>query len=530
MREDYFLMPIPPTPNGRLHLGHIAGPYLRMDMLARHLRSCGHAVKIISATDDFDSYVLWKALQEARTPDEVCRDYNCQIERDLSALDIEMVDFSNVVSGPRANVHASGSRAMVDRLVAQGSTVSVTERVLYSPSTDRYIVGAWLVGRCPNCAASAAGYFCEACGSHFKPGAMQEPKARLGDSPLEWREVESLFLRISNVERLIQHIGTVGVSAAFIDVINRYVASEGPFFRLTAPGTWGVSWTPDRFGNSRVLFEGGWEYALSCGDYYARSMGQQDNPFSTKSRVKTVVSFGIDNAILLLFGSTGLMMELPDYKPFDHVLVNYFFNLQGSKFSTSRHHVIWAGDIVEKTEATSDAVRYFLAQKSPEQGTTNFDVDEFVSCVNDTLVTKLQTLVFAALRSLEGSPPPISAEARKRIKTAINRQQKAFDLRGVSLTQAVRIIEDWVKQRHDAAKPSEEYWWLQGLAFLTTPVMPRFSSNLWSALGLDGLPTLKALHKGSFPSSWQGPRPFQPLSRRTLAPCLPADLTVAAAE
>ncbi|MCM3755016.1 class I tRNA ligase family protein, partial [Bacillus licheniformis] len=55
-------MPIPPTPNGRLHLGHIAGPYLRMDMLCRYLRSQGHHVRVVSAVDGFDSYVLWKGL------------------------------------------------------------------------------------------------------------------------------------------------------------------------------------------------------------------------------------------------------------------------------------------------------------------------------------------------------------------------------------------------------------------------------------------------------------------------------------
>jgi methionyl-tRNA synthetase len=51
--QTFFLMPIPPTPNGRLHLGHIAGPYLRMDMLGRYLRSQGHRVDVVSAVDGF---------------------------------------------------------------------------------------------------------------------------------------------------------------------------------------------------------------------------------------------------------------------------------------------------------------------------------------------------------------------------------------------------------------------------------------------------------------------------------------------
>lgn len=81
--QKFFLMPIPPTPNARLHLGHIAGPYLRMDMLGRYLRTQGHSVDVVSAVDGFDSYVLWKGLQEQRSAEEVVRDYHAQIALDL---------------------------------------------------------------------------------------------------------------------------------------------------------------------------------------------------------------------------------------------------------------------------------------------------------------------------------------------------------------------------------------------------------------------------------------------------------------
>ena len=530
MPDEFLLIPIPPTPNGRLHLGHIAGPYLRMDALARHLRSFGHTVTTASATDDFDSYVLWRALQEGRSPEQVCWDYNRQIKRDLAALDIELADFSNVVSGPQADVHRQGAQAAVARLIDQGSTVSIVEEVLYSPSSSRYIAGVWLVGHCPRCSSSAAGYFCEACGAHFKPEAMSQPRDRLGESPIERRQVESLFLRVSDVERLIEHISVLGAPTTFIDVVRRHVTAEGPLFRLTAPGIWGVGWTPDRFGNPRVLFEGGWEYALSCGDRYAKTIGKGHNPFTTASRVKTVVSFGIDNAVLLLFGTMAILSELPDGRSFDRFLTNYFLNLEGSKFSTSRRHVIWSGDIVDNTGATSDAVRYFLARKTPEQHTTNFDINEFVECVNNHLVMRLQPMVLTALQSVEGVPPlPASADAREHIEATVRQQQAAFDPVNTSLTQAVDIIEGWIElRRGTATRLLDEYRWLQGLAFLAAPIMPQFSGQLWSALGLDGLPTTEGLHRSGLPRLWQGQLPFGPVSRRSLAPCLPESLAAAA--
>ena len=171
--QKFFLMPIPPTPNGRLHLGHIAGPYLRMDMLGRYLRTQGHSVDVVSAVDGFDSYVLWKGVQELRAPEEVVRDYHGQIANDLRALDVEVDDFLDLVQGPYAAQHADNARRTVERLVALGVTETVVERVLYCPHTRRYMAGAWLVGQCPYCQAGAGGYFCEACGALFRPETMQ---------------------------------------------------------------------------------------------------------------------------------------------------------------------------------------------------------------------------------------------------------------------------------------------------------------------------------------------------------------------
>lgn len=47
----------PPTPNGGLHLGHLAGPYLRADVYARALRTLGREAHVVTGTDDHQSYV-----------------------------------------------------------------------------------------------------------------------------------------------------------------------------------------------------------------------------------------------------------------------------------------------------------------------------------------------------------------------------------------------------------------------------------------------------------------------------------------
>lgn len=523
----FFLMPIPPTPNGRLHLGHIAGPYLRMDMLGRHLRAQGHRVDVVSAVDGFDSYVLWKALQENRSPHEVCRDYHAQIARDLAALDIVVDEFLDLVQGEHATRHADNARRAVTRLIEQGLTETIVERVLYSRATGRYLAGAWLVGRCPQCGSGAAGYFCEACGAHFRPEAMIEPRARVGDEALEWRDVESVFLRVGDEAALLRTIEASGASPRFVDVIRRFLAQEAGRVRLTAPGDWGVAWAADRFGNPRVLFEAGWEYALTCGDRSVRDEGVT-HPMRRDGDTTTLVSFGIDNAVLLLAGSAAVMGSLPDHKPFDYVLTNYFYNLQGEKFSTSRLHVVWAADIVEATPATSDAVRYFLARESPEQGTSNFDVDAFIAFVNDELVAGLQARIHAAGLAIErerGASISLPEPLRSELVATLRLLDDAFQLDAVTVRSACAVLQSWAVRPIDLSDPAHAYGWLKGLASLAAPVMRRLASDIWRALGHEGRPLRTELTRATQPRGglaecvW-----FAPLTRDSLDACLPAAL------
>src|SRR6266542_6833489 len=54
----------PPTPNGPLHLGHLAGPYVAADVAVRALRLRGERVLSVCGLDDHQNYVLARARQE----------------------------------------------------------------------------------------------------------------------------------------------------------------------------------------------------------------------------------------------------------------------------------------------------------------------------------------------------------------------------------------------------------------------------------------------------------------------------------
>lgn len=483
-------------------------------------------MEVVSAVDGFDTYVAWKAVNEGRKSQEVVSHYRELIVKDLSAMDIECAAVLDVVNGACADEHAQTARGVVFRLSELGLTELVVEEVLYSPSSKRYIVGAWLLGDCPRCKSPSGGYFCDACGGHFKPQDMLNARDRLGDLELERRKVESLFLRIPEASWFEKRFDQLGISGEMRQVLQRHLQAEAQLFRLTSPGEWGgVKFDPDRLGNPRILFESGWEYALTCGSRWSKLNASDIHPLAADSSTVTIVSFGVDNAVLLLVGTIAVL-EATGNKVFDRFLANYFCNLQGEKFSTSRKHAIWAEDIVKLTPAHSDAVRLFLAKNSPEEARTNFEIAEFIELVNTELVGTLQPKIQHALKAYDSNlqVPSPDDEFKKQLQSELHRQSEAFSTLGPSLPGLARQLREWWSIESSKLSGANAFWWLKGLSVMAYPVMPRTAISVWNAIGYTGKPSLTSFFEVGSTRPTDFSNPFSTLTLESLAPCLPESL------
>ncbi|HKS50078.1 MAG TPA: methionine--tRNA ligase [Amycolatopsis sp.] len=524
----HLLIPIMPTPNGRFHLGHIAGPYLKMDLIARHLRRRGDQAWIITGTDSYESYVLRRAEEQNRDPVEVCTDYHKLIECDLAALDIELDAFISPVSSSACATYRELHHEWVRRMERSNGVVAVTERLPFDAVTNRYAGGCWLSGRCPDCASPVTSYFCEDCGTHFRPEELLEPQGRKAEDPLLWRPVTSLFLRLPEPVTILAHLERMAVPARFRAIAERFLTRNRRLLRLSVPGDWGVPLTPDG-GGPRSLFSytGLLPYSLLCGDLHADLTHAGSSAFAAGSDVVTVSSFGIDNTIPMLVGAIGGALLDPTSKPFDHFLVNHFYQLEGEKFSTSRDHAIWVSDIVAQPRIVTDAIRYYLAKVSPDSQTRSLDVQDFVNTVNSDLaggISRSTGIAVERLRDLAGEPGPPPYNLLQRLESAAREQAKAFEYTSFSSADAVAVLLAWSSEVAAVRSGTDAYWWLKGLALLVWPVMPRFGGAVWDLLGGHGEPAVSRFSVPSVPD-WSRPAPgFGVISRADLDPCLPRAL------
>lgn len=500
--NDYLIVPVMPTPNGRLHIGHIAGPFLKCDVLRRHLRQFGYDARMFSASDTYESHVTVKAAETAASPAAVARRYHQGIGTDLASLDIQFDDWVSPLDPDFRDTHDRCQRQILQDFQCAGMLEQRRERVPFCPESNRFALGGWLSGNCPECGDKAGGYFCESCGAHFRPEELANPevKGAAGDATTVEMPVDSAFIRFRDRNRLIAEAERLGVPDSFRNALARYL-DRNDAIRVTSPGRWGVGWPYGDGDTHQVIFSYGglFPLAVALGELYRAAKGGDSNPFEYDAEVVTVTAYGFDNAVPFLAAIQGFGLEHPAYRGFDHHLTNHLMQLEGQKFSTSRRHGIWVADVLARMPLASDALRFYLARNSPEGGATDLDISDLVAFNND-LADRLDAIFshVAETGPCSGDGPPESAA--RRIEQTCCQFAEAMNPSGFSLRDGTAVLERWIDEA-DAwiGDPVSAYWWSKTLALIATPIMPRFGMQLWALLRHDGLPDAEAFAEPTRP-------------------------------
>lgn len=492
--SEWLFIPAIPTPNGRIHLGHIAGPFLKLDIMARAQRRQGALAHVLCGSDVYESHILKKAEQTGETPEHICNTFHSLDKSDLEALNIKFACYFNPLSEAFNSSYHKFHKAYLDKLVEAGKTFERTGKYLYSAGSDKFIIGCWLSGECPNCHKPSGSYQCESCGIQYQPEELINPYSNGKESDIETIETPSLFLDISDIMDQIESIWEgMGVPEHFREICRSFFYNQKGIIRLTNPGKWGVSYPVQGSDVPQVVFTYSslFIYSLFVGEVYKQLFSKENrNAFHKDSKLKTVISFGFDNTISHIMSSAALAVTVPDYKCFDYFVPNYFFHLEDDKFSTSRGHVIWGADIINKTPVNADALRFYLLQECPEESATTFSIKEFIKTNNQILCRELQEKVHDTWKIIDHSHiPTISPDLEDRLFTTIKAQTKCMTPPSQTIRDGNHLLISWLNYQ-DEVNRDQLVWWMKGLALLASPIMPEFASSIWNYLGNKGTPNL----------------------------------------
>jgi methionyl-tRNA synthetase len=399
---------IPPTPNGDLHLGHLSGPYLGADVLARHLRTVGHDVQVLTGLDDYQSYVYRKSMEVSRPPEEVLAEFSQKIRNTWLGASINhnmiVSTYNNATYGEFVKNCFGGSFS---------SKVLQRRRVnhLYSRVSGFAYQGT-VMGVCPWCGEPSDGNICETCSLPNECTNLSGVRSALREDELYEAAVSRRFVSLQEsdvVRDLKEWHETVHCNRAMRDYFKRFWSSGIPDVSVTHQANWGLDLNGDR---ERIDV---WAEMAFGFLFYAHQMtGNWQSVW--KGQREVGIFFGFDNSFYtsILFPTLWKVfdsgIELPKF-----LFMNHFLLLDGEKFSTSRSHAIWGSDFFRKANVSWG--RLYLCGMRHEDRQANFSLREYESF--EVKMTQLWASAVSNLRNFN---------AQKRVAGDLIRHDYLSDL------------------------------------------------------------------------------------------------------
>jgi len=501
----------PPNPNGNLHLGHLAGPYLSADVFIRHQRLLGKEAYFLLGTDDNQSWTASMAAQLGETPQGTADRFAAKIDGTLKAAQLDVEVFYRPNSSPH---HQRIVNETVERLHAAGHLVPRDAPAPFCTTCDTFLFEVAVAGGCPHCKTPTYGNGCETCGLPNDCVDLIDPTCKTCGNTPEARPLRRLYFPLELHREWLEAYLAATPMPSQQRALCRRLMEQSPLPEVVSSHRtdWGLPVPLAGFDGQCVSawLEMAPGYLAATQQLCDHLGGGSWRDWWSGGDAQVVMFFGSDNCWNHTLFYPALLHALdPSLRAPRAFVSNHLYRLEGKKFSTSRGHAVWGSDLVGETSA--DVVRFYLGYTSPEHEATNFAMADFRAFVRDELVGSwqqwLNTLGTTVQQRHGGLAPEPGAWGdrhhlfQRQQNALLAEARDAFAAASFSLQKATRIARELARLGRNFG--TAETAWRQTLdapgygrtavalelaaartlALLTAPLMPEFAERLWRALG-----------------------------------------------
>jgi methionyl-tRNA synthetase len=400
-----------PYTNGPRHIGHVAGFGVPSDVFSRYMRMAGHDVLMVSGTDEHGTPILVLAEKEGLSAEEVTNKYNRVIATDLTDLGLAYDLFTRTTT---ANHYAVAQELFTGNW-RNGYMIERTTKGAISPSTGRTLPDRYIEGTCPLCGyGEARGDQCDNCGNQLDAEELINPRSKINGETPEFVETQHFFLDLPALAAALgEWLDGREASGTWRPNVIKFARNLLDDVRpraMTRDIDWGIpipleGWQENSHKRLYVWFDAVIGY-LSASIEWARRIGEPERwrewwndpeAVSYYFQGKDNITFHAQIWPAELLGYAGLgdrggapgsygTLNLPT-----EVVASEFMTMEGKQFSTSRGHVIYVRDVLERYGP--DPLRYFICAAGPENQDSDFTWAEFVQRNNSELVAGWGNLV-----------------------------------------------------------------------------------------------------------------------------------------
>ena len=511
-----------PYVNNIPHLGNLI-QMLSGDVFARFCRNKGYDTLYICGTDEYGTATETKAIEEKKTPRELCDYYYQEHTKIYDWFHINFDKFGRTSNEQCTEI----TQALFNDLDKAGFIKEHVNQQLFCPKCNMYLADRYVDGTCPKCGSTKArGDQCDDCGSLLDPIELKDPKCHTCGSTPEVRETKHLYIDLPNLSKnLDAWMAKTSVEGKWsdnaINITKAWIRDGLNERAITRDLKWGIP-VPKAGYEDKVFYV--WFNApigyMSITKQLADELkAEGKNTFDWKSwwnpseseeakgkeHVELFQFIGKDNIPFhtVIFPST-LLGSPHDWTKLFHMSSTEYMNYEDGKFSKSRGVGVFGTDAIE-TGIPADAWRFYIFYNRPEKQDFQFTWKDFMEKMNSELIGNLGNLVNRTLlfvnRYFEGKIPdaPVDEELWAQVrdleaKITENLEwanlkdafRQCFEISDIC-NKKFQAAEPWKTRESDSAACAKLIhnlcYVIKDLMIMMNPYMPQYTQIVMGYLG-----------------------------------------------
>lgn len=511
-----------PYVNNIPHLGNLI-QMLSGDVFARFCRNKGYDTLYICGTDEYGTATETKAIEEKKTPRELCDYYYQEHTKIYDWFHINFDKFGRTSNEQCTEI----TQALFNDLDKAGFIKEHVNKQLFCPKCNMYLADRYVDGTCPKCGSTKArGDQCDDCGSLLDPIELKDPKCHTCGSTPEVRETKHLYIDLPNLSKnLDAWMAKTSVEGKWSDnavnITKAWIRDGLNERAITRDLKWGIP-VPKAGYEDKVFYV--WFNApigyMSITKQLADELkAEGKNTFDWKSwwnpseseeakgkeHVELFQFIGKDNIPFhtVIFPST-LLGSPHDWTKLFHMSSTEYMNYEDGKFSKSRGVGVFGTDAIE-TGIPADAWRFYIFYNRPEKQDFQFTWKDFMEKMNSELIGNLGNLVNRTLlfvnRYFEGKIPdaPVDEELWAQVRdleTKITENlewanlkdafRQCFEISDIC-NKKFQAAEPWKTRESDPAACAKLIhnlcYVIKDLMIMMNPYMPQYTQIVMGYLG-----------------------------------------------
>lgn len=511
-----------PYVNNIPHLGNLI-QMLSGDVFARFCRNRGYDTLYICGTDEYGTATETKALEEKKSPRELCDYYYNEHTKIYDWFHINFDKFGRTSNDECTEI----TQDLFNDLDKNGLITEHTNNQLFCNHCNMFLADRFVHGICPKCGyEDARGDQCDKCGSLLDPTELKQPRCSTCSSTPEVKETKHLYINLPKISgKLDEWMKKVSVEGKWADnavnITKAWIRDGLNERAITRDLKWGIP-VPKKGYENKVFYV--WFNApigymsitkqlanelIKAGkksfDWKSWWLPSESEEGKNKEHVDLFQFIGKDNIPFhtVIFPCT-LLGSGHDWTKLYHMSSTEYLNYEDGKFSKSRGIGVFGTDAIE-SGIPADAWRFYIFYNRPEKQDFQFTWKDFQEKMNSELIGNLGNLVNRTLlfvtRYYGGKIPsaPVDEELWSEVKKL---EAKATEnLEWANLKDAFRSmfeIADICNKKFQAAEPWKTRttepekaesllfnlcYIIKDLMIMMNPYMPQYTQQVMGYFG-----------------------------------------------